>query len=150
VHGSSLDAINIIRLYGLRFKIEHCFKQAIRLIGSCAYHFWMRGMEPLRYRNGNQYLHRRSDKYRAQVKRKVGAYHVFIQAGVVAQACYNISRSLLPSRYGTLSDPGCAPFARHSALRDGRCPGVALDRGGHRELQDPHAPGDVFWNLVRL
>ena len=81
----SLDAIDIIRLYGLRFKIEHCFKQAIRLIGSFAYHFWMRGMEPLRYRNGNQYLHRRSDKYRAQVKRKIGAYHVFIQAGVVAQ-----------------------------------------------------------------
>jgi len=81
----SLDATDIIRLYGLRFKIEHCFKQAIRLIGSFAYHFWMRGMVPLRHRNGNQYLHRQSDRYRGQVKRKVGAYHVFIQAGVVAQ-----------------------------------------------------------------
>ena len=42
-------------------------------------------MVPLRHRNGNQYLHRQSDRYRGQVKRKVGAYHVFIQAGVVAQ-----------------------------------------------------------------
>jgi hypothetical protein len=42
-------------------------------------------MVPLRQRNGNQYLHRQSDRYRGQVKRKVGAYHVFIQAGVVAQ-----------------------------------------------------------------
>jgi hypothetical protein len=39
----SLGAIDIIRLYGLRFKIEHSFKQAIRLIGSFAYHFWMKG-----------------------------------------------------------------------------------------------------------
>src|SRR5215468_10648359 len=81
----SLGAIDIIRLYGLRFKIEHSFKQAIRLIGSFAYHFWMKGMVPLRRRNGNQYLHRQSSSYRDQVKRKVGAYHVFIQAGVIAQ-----------------------------------------------------------------
>jgi DDE superfamily endonuclease len=81
----SLGAVEIIRLYGLRFKIEHSFKQAIRLIGSLAYHFWMKDMVPLRHRNGNQYLHRQSSKYRAQIKRKVHAYHVFIQAGVVAQ-----------------------------------------------------------------
>jgi len=42
-------------------------------------------MVPLRHRNGNQYLHRQSDRYRRQVKRKVGAYHAFIQAGVVGQ-----------------------------------------------------------------
>src|SRR5262245_10003108 len=59
----SLEAIDIIRLYGLRFKIEHSFKQAIRLIG------------PLRHRNGNQYLYRQSAGYRDQVKRKVAAYH---------------------------------------------------------------------------
>src|SRR5208283_1398893 len=57
---TSLCAIEIIRIYGLRFKIELCFKQAMRLIGTFAYHFWMRDMTPLRYRNGNQYLHRKS------------------------------------------------------------------------------------------
>jgi DDE superfamily endonuclease len=81
----SLSAIEIIRLYGLRFKIEHSFKQATRQIGSFAYHFWMKDMVPLRYRNGNQYLHRQSSEYRSHIKQKVHAYHVFIQAGVVAQ-----------------------------------------------------------------
>ncbi len=38
---TSLSAIEIIGLYGLRFKIEHSFKQAVRPIGSFAYHFWM-------------------------------------------------------------------------------------------------------------
>ena len=82
---TSLSAIDIIRLYGLRFKIEHSFKQAVRLIGSFAYHFWMKDMIPLLYRNGNQYLHRKSADYRSHVKRKIHAYHVFIQAGVIAQ-----------------------------------------------------------------
>jgi hypothetical protein len=82
---TTLSAVDIIRLYGLRFKIECSFKQAVRQIGSFAYHFWMKDMIPLRYRNGNQYLHRKSTDYRSRVKRKMRAYHAFIQAGVVAQ-----------------------------------------------------------------
>jgi hypothetical protein len=82
---TSLSAVDIIRLYGLRFKIECSFKQAVRQIGTFAYHFWMKDMIPLRYHNGNQYLHRKSADYRARVKRKMRAYHDFIQAGVVAQ-----------------------------------------------------------------
>ena len=138
---TSLSAVDIIRLYGLRFKIEHSFKQATRQISSrrppslgwvpvspvpqrrqyyegattsqpripghlfvslpgptrslsasCsllpesfAYHFWMKDMIPLCYHNGNQYLHRKSADYRSRVKRKMRAYHAFIQAGVVAQ-----------------------------------------------------------------
>ncbi len=82
---TSLSAVEIIRLYGLRFKIECSFKQAVRQIGSFAYHFWMKDMIPLRYRNGNQYLHRKSADYRSRVKRKMRAYHAFIQAGAVAQ-----------------------------------------------------------------
>ena len=81
----SMDAIQIIRLYGLRFKIEHGFKQAVHQIGSFTYHFWMQDMKPLGRTNGNQYLHRESPAYRHAVKRKTHAYHVFIQAGVICQ-----------------------------------------------------------------
>ena len=80
----SLEVMDIIRIYGLRFKIELTFKQAAHQIGLFAYHFWMMDMKPLRYRNGNQYLHRTSDHYRDQVHRKIHAYHVFMQAGAIA------------------------------------------------------------------
>jgi hypothetical protein len=44
------------------------------MIGSFAYHFWMKDMIPLLYGNGNQYLHRKSTDYRNYVKRKIHAY----------------------------------------------------------------------------
>ncbi len=43
---TTLSATDIIRAYGLRFKIEHTFKQAVRLIGTLSYHFWMKAMTP--------------------------------------------------------------------------------------------------------
>src|SRR5450631_1545180 len=82
---TTLSALDIIRVYGLRFKIEHTFKQAVRLIGTLSYHFWMKEMKPLRRGSGDQYLHRESDSYRDGVKRKMHAYHLFIQAGVISQ-----------------------------------------------------------------
>ena len=81
----SLAALQIIELFGVRFKIEVSFKQAIYTIGTYAYHFWMRTMTPRPCRSGNQYLHRQSQLYRDQVRRKIGAYHAHIQLGLIAQ-----------------------------------------------------------------
>jgi len=80
-----LSALEVIELYGLRFKIEVSFKQAIHTVGTYLYHFWMARMTPLRRKSGNQYMHRESKEYRQAVRRKVDAYHRFIQTGVVAQ-----------------------------------------------------------------
>jgi DDE superfamily endonuclease len=81
----NLGALEIIQLYGLRFKIEYAFKQAIRTLGAFSYHFWLKAMTPIRRGSGNQYTHREPPEYRAAVARKIHAYHVFIQAGIVCQ-----------------------------------------------------------------
>ena len=81
----SLSSLDIIRLYGWRFKIELGFKQAIHTVGAYAYHFWMSAMTPLRRGSGNQHLHRKSDDYRRAVRRKLAAYERHIQIGLIAQ-----------------------------------------------------------------
>jgi DDE superfamily endonuclease len=95
---TTLSALDIIRVYGLRFKIEHTFKQAVRLIGTLSYHFWMKEMKPLRRGNGDQYLHRESDSYRDGVKRKMNAYHLFIQAGVISQGLLQYLAAVAPTQ----------------------------------------------------
>jgi hypothetical protein len=80
-----MTGLEIIELYSYRFKIEVGFKQAIHTVGTYLYHFWMSEMKPLRSRQTNQYLHRKSENYRKSVKRKLDAYHRFIQIGVLAQ-----------------------------------------------------------------
>ena len=79
-----LFPIDIIKLYGIRFKIEVSFKNMLRIVGAYAYHFWMRAMTPIKRRSGNQYLHRKTDKYSELVRRKLGAFHRHIQVGIIS------------------------------------------------------------------
>ena len=81
----TLEPMDIILLYGYRFKIELGFRQPVHVVGSYAYHFWMAAMKPRRRRQGDQYLHRESQTYRGAVHRKMNAFHLHVQLGCVAQ-----------------------------------------------------------------
>jgi len=79
------DALTIIKIYGLRFKIEVSFKQAVHTLGTYAYHFWMKPMKKIKRFSGNQTLVGKPEEYRQAVQRKLDAYHRYVQLGCIAQ-----------------------------------------------------------------
>ena len=120
---TTLDGIEVVHIYGVRFKIEETFKHAVHSVGSWCYHFWMAGVKPLKRRSGNQYMHKETEHYRQAVRRKLGAYHCFLQMGVIAQGLLQMLAILYPDtvwrRFGSwlrTIRPGVAPSEQVVAL----------------------------------
>jgi hypothetical protein len=125
---TSLPATEIIRIYGLRFKIEISFKQALHVLGTYAYHFWMHVADPIRKNSGNLYLHRETAEYRDAVRRKLAAYHNHIQIGIIAQGLVQYLSLCFPKQvwasFGSWMRtvrPGLCPSERVTTIAMGNC-----------------------------
>ena len=119
----NMSPLDIIRIYGLRFKIELSFKQALRVVGTFAYHFWMAAMTPIGRKSGNQHLHMKTPAYRDGVRRKLLAYHRHIQLGLIAQGLLQIlaatSSDMIWRSFGSwirTIRPGLAPSEQVTAI----------------------------------
>jgi len=44
----SAKPIDVIKMYGLKFKIEVSFKQAVYTLWTYGYHFWSKDMKPIK------------------------------------------------------------------------------------------------------
>ena len=134
----SLHALQVLAAYTLRFKIEISFRQAIHTIGTFAYHFWMKAMAPIRRYSGNQYLHRKTEDYRAAVARKINAYHLHLQLGAIAHGILNHIAASAPdlvwrnfSSWIRTIRPGLPPSEMVTAM--------ALRNSYHEFLADTHS-----------
>lgn len=77
-----LDAIGC---YGIRFKIENMFKQAVHQIGMFMYHFWIKQMAPTKRYKKERIWQFAPKEFKAKVLKKLKAYHLFMQLGCIAQ-----------------------------------------------------------------
>ena len=93
---TELSPLEVIELYSARFRIEVGFKVSIRVVGAMGYHFWMSNMKPIGREGKNQYMHNKTDEYRKAVKRKLSAYHNFMQCGIIAHGAMTILSILKP------------------------------------------------------
>ena len=77
--------MDMIFIYGLRFKIEVLFKQAVHQVGVFLYRFWLKIMKPKARGSGDQNLQFAPEKFKKSVAKKLRAYHLFILLGFIAQ-----------------------------------------------------------------
>jgi hypothetical protein len=80
----SLDPMDIILGYSLRFKIEIMFKQAVHQIGAFMYRFWLKAMLPKKRGSGDLALQFAPNDFKEKIAKKLNAYHLFIQLGFIA------------------------------------------------------------------
>ena len=80
-----IPALKIIEIYGYRYKIEVSFKAAVHQVGVYAYHFWLKIMKKIKKGSKSQDIRGAAENYKEKVTRKIKAYLLYVQLGLIAQ-----------------------------------------------------------------
>ncbi len=97
-----MNALDLIYIYGLRFKIEVSFKAAVHSVGAFAYHFWTGAMKKRKRVSGDQYLQREDPENVEKIKAKMNAYHTHLQIRNIAQGIMQILALEMPNNISAL------------------------------------------------
>ena len=124
----SLDPMDIILGYSLRFKIEVMFKQAVHQVGAFMYHFWLKAMRSIKRKSGDQILQFAPTDYKEKIAAKLRAYNLFIQLGLIAHGLMQYLSinyyQLVWNNFGTW-----LRTIRHNTLPSEKVVALALCRG---------------------
>ena len=112
-YGDNVSGIELIEQILVR-------KPDIAIIFYAGHHFRMKKMTPISRNSGNQHLHRKPKSYRAIARRKLAAYHRFVQLGLIAQDILLALNTTAPERvWGAFG-------SWFRTIRPGICPSEAV------------------------
>lgn len=140
---TTLEPLQIIELYGYRFKIEVSFKQAVHSIGMFSYRFWLASMKRTKRGDGDKYLHKESKRYREKIKKKLLVYEKYIHIGIIAQGLLQylstMSHKAVWSCFGSwlrTIRPGIPPSEKVTSVAlSNSLPEFLLDRNNNDECK---------------
>ncbi len=80
-----LSAEKIIEIYGLRFKIESCFRHFVHVLNGFMYKFWSKCLDKIRRKDSAQDISHKTEIEQKSILKKIRSYQIFLQFVVIAQ-----------------------------------------------------------------
>lgn len=105
----SLHSLEIIALYGVRFKIEVSFKQAVHTVGTYRYHFWMMPMTSISRTPATSTSTAKATAIANRTDVKSAPTIAIFKTASLPRSCSKYFPSFTPSSSGAISDHGFAP-----------------------------------------
>jgi len=91
-----MEPLDVVKVYGLRFKIEVSFKSAVRSVGTFAYHFWSEVFKRDSAMKGDMDMSAFTQKEQKAIHKKLKSYHLHMMVGHIAQGIAQVLAVEMP------------------------------------------------------